>query len=200
MLILNKNKSPDRCESYRPISLIIVDAKLLSKLLVRRLEGILPLLINPDQTGFIQNHFSSTNIRRLLNIIQYSNQTNYKTYVISLDAEKAFDRIEWTYLFNILERFGLGEGFIEWIKTICKLPEACVITNGVQSSAFPLQRLYMSSAHSLVTELILGNQRFLPLGDQINSLPDISNPFQWSPSGFTYLGLNIPPVLKDLWY
>uniref|UniRef100_A0A3P9DP59 Uncharacterized protein n=1 Tax=Maylandia zebra TaxID=106582 RepID=A0A3P9DP59_9CICH len=67
LLILKKNKCPDRCESYRPISLINVDAKLLSKLLVRRLEGILPLLINLDQTGFIQNRFSSTNIRRLLN-------------------------------------------------------------------------------------------------------------------------------------
>lgn len=51
---------------------------LLSKLLAMRLEDILPLLINPNQKGFIQNRFSFTNIRRLLNIIQYLNQTNYK--------------------------------------------------------------------------------------------------------------------------
>lgn len=61
-------------------------------------------------------------------------------YVISLDSEKAFDGIEWTYFFTVLQRFGLGKGFIGWIKTIYKPQQAYVITNGVQSSAFPLQK------------------------------------------------------------
>lgn len=111
-LILKKDKPPDRCGSFRPISLISVDNKLLSKLLAARLEKLLPSLINTDQTGFIQNRFSLTNMRRLLNIIQYSKQTNYRGLAVSLDAEKAFDRVEWEYLFDTLERFGLGGDFL----------------------------------------------------------------------------------------
>lgn len=93
-LILKKDKPPDICGSFRPISLIGVDSKLLSKLLATRLEKFLPSLINPDQTGFIQNRLSLTNVRRLLNVIQYSNQANYRGLAVSLDAEKAFDRVE----------------------------------------------------------------------------------------------------------
>lgn len=71
-LILKKNKPPEECGSYRPVSLINVDSKILSKVLARRLENCLPLLINDDQTGFIRRRLSCSNVRRLLNVVQYS--------------------------------------------------------------------------------------------------------------------------------
>uniref|UniRef100_A0AAY4BML7 Reverse transcriptase domain-containing protein n=3 Tax=Denticeps clupeoides TaxID=299321 RepID=A0AAY4BML7_9TELE len=139
-LILKKNKPPDSCSSYRPISLIGVDAKILSKLLAKRLEVVLPNLINPDQTGFIQKRFSITNIRRLLNVIQYTSQQNCEAISVSLDAEKAFDRVEWGYLFGTLQRFGIEGDFLRWIQTIYHSPMSCVITNGLRSGPFPLAR------------------------------------------------------------
>ncbi|XP_060790883.1 V-set and immunoglobulin domain-containing protein 10-like 2 [Neoarius graeffei] len=59
---------------------------------------------------------------------------------ISLDAEKAFDRVEWKYLFLALEKFGFEESFISWIKLFYSQPLAAVITNGQQSEYFPLGR------------------------------------------------------------
>lgn len=53
-LILKKGKHPEDCDSYRPISLLNVDLKMLSKVLARRLEVFLPVLTNEDQTGFIK--------------------------------------------------------------------------------------------------------------------------------------------------
>lgn len=53
-LILRKGKAPEDCASYRPISLLNVDLKILSKILAIRLESLLPMLINEDQTGFIK--------------------------------------------------------------------------------------------------------------------------------------------------
>ena len=113
---------------------------MLSKLLATRLEKFLPSLINTDQTGFIQNRLSLTNVRRLLNIIQYSSQTNHTGLAVSLDVEKAFDRVEWEYLFNALGRFGLGGDFLKWIKILHNSPQACIVTNGTRSSPFTLCR------------------------------------------------------------
>ncbi|XDV28526.1 hypothetical protein PO909_031812 [Leuciscus waleckii] len=139
-VILKKNKAPDMCGSYRPISLISVDSKLLSKLLARRLEKLLATLINSDQTGFVYGRYSSSNVRRLLNIIQFTSQYKQKALAVSLDAEKAFDRVEWGYLFDVLGRFGLGGDFLKWIKTIYHSPTAVVITNGRRSEPFPIAR------------------------------------------------------------
>lgn len=92
-LLLKKGKDPLSCSSYRPISLLNVDFKLLSKVLAMRLESILPKIINADQTGFIQNRHSFSNLRRLFNIIYNIPPNNSQEAVISLDAEKAFDRL-----------------------------------------------------------------------------------------------------------
>uniref|UniRef100_A0A3P8T5H6 Uncharacterized protein n=1 Tax=Amphiprion percula TaxID=161767 RepID=A0A3P8T5H6_AMPPE len=58
-LTLKKRKPADDCTSYRPISLLDVDRKLLARILARRLEGVLPDIISVDQTGFISGRNSS---------------------------------------------------------------------------------------------------------------------------------------------
>lgn len=70
ILILKPDKCPTQCDSYRPISLLNTDTKIIAKLLALRLEKCLSLLINADQSGFIKNFKASHNIRRVLNIIQ----------------------------------------------------------------------------------------------------------------------------------
>ena len=138
-LILKKDKDNLNCSSYRPISLLNVDTKILSKVLAHRLEKILPSLISPDQTGFIKNRFSFFNIRRLLNIIYYRAEGNESETVISLDAEKAFDRVRWDFLFYTLTKFGFKNNFISWIKVLYSSPLVAVRTNNNLSKYFELQ-------------------------------------------------------------
>lgn len=58
-VIYKKGKDPLNCASYRPISLLNVDYKLVTKMIAKRLETRIPLLINPDQTGFVIERISS---------------------------------------------------------------------------------------------------------------------------------------------
>lgn len=90
-LILKKDKDRLACSSYRPISLLNVDFKILYKLLALHLETVLPTIISPNQTGFIRNRHSFFDLRSLSNTIYHQPATSVPEAVIALDAEKAFD-------------------------------------------------------------------------------------------------------------
>lgn len=105
------------CSSYRPISLLNVNFKILSKVLALRLQTVLSPFIGLDQTGFMPGRQSFHNTRRLFNIIASPCSLSPEV-VVSLDVEKAFDRVEWSFLYEVLARFGLGGAFVEWVKLL----------------------------------------------------------------------------------
>lgn len=72
----------------------------------------------------------------MLNLDQFSSESKAKSLVISLAAEKAFDRIEWPYLLGALSKFNLGDNFIKWISLLYAAPYASVITNSMRSPSF----------------------------------------------------------------
>ncbi len=124
LLSIKRVKNVSECSAYRPISLLNVDSKIFAKILAHRLETVLPLLVSDDQTGFIKNRYSFYNIRRLLNIIHHPTPSDTPEVLLSLDAEKAFDRVEWDYLFYTLKKFGFGTKFISWIRILYSSPVA----------------------------------------------------------------------------
>lgn len=97
-------------------------------------------IINPDQTGFIKNRHSFHNIRWLLNIIYSPSSADTPKVIILMDAEKAFDQVEWSYLFYTLRRFGFGCSFIFWIKLLYASPLPHLRTNNDHSEYFHLGR------------------------------------------------------------
>ena len=139
-LLLKKGKDPVSCASYRPLSLLDVDVKILAKTLATRLEKILPVIISEEQNGFIKGRQLFFNVRTLLNVIFSGHSASTPEVVISLDAEKAFDRVEWRYLFEVLQQFGLGNRFIYWIRLLYTNPQASVHTNNSRSKYFTLSR------------------------------------------------------------
>ena len=139
-IIHKEGKDKLECGSYRPISGLNVDYKLYTTILAKRLENILPQLIHNDQTGFITQRQTNDNIRRSLHILSHIQQNNLEAYLISLDAEKAFDSVSWPFLYKVLERFGMHNNFIKGIRTLYAKPSACIKINGYLSDTIILER------------------------------------------------------------
>lgn len=104
-LVPKKSKDKTILENLRPISLLNVDYKILTKVIAKRIEKVLPALINPDQTGYIKDRYIGENVRLIYDLIHYTDKTNQKGTSIYLDFKKAFDSIEWNYLLETLQLF-----------------------------------------------------------------------------------------------
>lgn len=89
-------------ESYRPISLLNSDVKILARILAMRLGKVIQGLIHPDQSGFTHTRSTATNLRRLYLNMQLPTDNLGKRAILSLDAVKAFNSVEWTYLWEFL--------------------------------------------------------------------------------------------------
>ena len=124
-LIEKKGRDKRFIKNWRPISLLNVDTKLFSKALSERLKNVLPDIISENQTAYVNNRFISE-VRRLINdLLEVCDTFNKKGYLVTIDIEKAFNSVNHVFLIAILEKFGFGKIFIEWIKILLKDQESC---------------------------------------------------------------------------
>ena len=76
---------------YRPISLLNIDYKIISKVISQRLGTVLPRIIHLDQTCAVKGRPIFDNVHLLRNIVDYTERKDLSACFISLDQEKAFD-------------------------------------------------------------------------------------------------------------
>lgn len=107
-----------------------VDVKILSKPLAHRLQSVLPQVIHPSQKGFIKGRSIHHHTRCLSDLQNYCTMHHREGYALFLDFEKAYDRVLWDYLFSVLEKYGVGVGFINWIRLLYKDTKARLIIAG----------------------------------------------------------------------
>lgn len=100
-----ESKNPQKCGSYRPVSLINVNAKILAKIFASRLEKYLPSLIHLDQVFFLKGRSSPDSVCRLLHLIWHTRNNTEPIVAFSLDAECL---IEWSGGVYLGYQFGLG--------------------------------------------------------------------------------------------
>ena len=93
-LVPKKDKPTNLLGNLRSVSLLNTDCKIATKATAKRLEAVLPLVINADQTDYIKGRYIGENIRLISDIISTPQQKSLPGLAIFLDFEKAFDSIE----------------------------------------------------------------------------------------------------------
>ena len=139
-LIEKKDNDKKLIKNWRPISLLNVDTKLISKVLAERLKKVLPSLISNNQISHFKGRFIREGGSIISDILEIYDHLKIKEYLMTLDIEKAFDSVNHLFLITALKNYGFKEDFIKQIQILIQNQESCAINGGSPTNYFKLER------------------------------------------------------------
>jgi hypothetical protein len=138
--LLYKGKGADRASpaSYRPITLLNCDYKIVASVLAFRFAAPLSTVIDSPQTAFLPGRWIGDNILAHLEEIDYLTAAREPGVIVFLDLAKAFDRIDRAWLLRSLEALGMPAGARRWVQVMHGGTRATVAYNGWVTAPFPV--------------------------------------------------------------
>ena len=127
-------------DKFRPISLCNVIYKIISKVISNRLKPLLPNLIFPEQSGFMEGHQILDGAILVHEVIQSLQSSQQPGMMIKLDIDKAFDKLSWQFIRKMLEAYVFFQGWVEWVMGLISTPFFSILLNGAPTRIFQPSR------------------------------------------------------------
>ena len=173
-LIPKKQKDPDYIKNWHPLTLLNTDHKIDAKVLAARIKPVLQYLIGHQQTGYMEGRNISSNLRCMIDVIQYVESENIPALMITIDFEKCFDTISFNAIKGALHFFNFGERFIDYVMLLYTNFQTKVLQNGYLSKEiFPKKGIHQGCSVSSYLFLLVAETLAIQLinNDSIKGIP-----------------------------
>lgn len=138
--LIPKIEGAARFKDYRPISMIGWLYKLLAKVLANRFKRVVPYFVGETQAAFICGRHILDGVLIANEIIDNWKKNNSSGVIIKLDFEKAYDCVNWSFLFKLLALMGCGKRWIGWIKSCISSATLAILINGSPSKYVHMEK------------------------------------------------------------
>lgn len=134
--LIPKLKEANNIKQFRPIYLLNVDYKWFTKVLTIRLAKHANKLISPAQTAFIPGRFILEGIVMLHEVLHYLRVRHQQGVILKLDFEKAYDKVQWNFMMEVLRRKNFLEKWVGWMKQVVEGGRVGIMINGQPRNYF----------------------------------------------------------------
>ena len=140
--LIPKVRDPVKLEQYRPISLVGVMYKIISKVLAERMKKVLPAIIDECQSAFLKDRGILDSVLTANEVLEDLRRRRVSGLCLKVDFKKAYDSVRWDYLYDMLHRMRFHSKWIMWIKGCLASATVSVLVNGCPTEEFhPLRGL-----------------------------------------------------------
>ena len=210
--LIPKDSGPqNNMKNYRPISLLNIEYKMITKALTNKVTPYLETLIHTDQAVAIKGRNIQNHNHLIRDLITLAHDRQDSNLILSIDQEKAFDRVSHDWMIRVIEKCNFGPNFTKWIRILYSNPTSHILVNHTLSEAFELGRgvrqgdplsmmLYVLSLEPLLESIRLdnnitgikipgqGTQKLLAFADDTNFFPSNTASIQHTIDHFKSFG------------
>jgi len=110
--------------------------KIISKVIANRLKPLLPTLLSEEQTGYVEGRQTLNNIIQAHEVVHSLKTNKQAGMIIQLDIAKAYDKLSWSYIRDVLKAYGFDHNWIRWVMVFVTTISFSILLNGSPSRTF----------------------------------------------------------------